>query len=598
MVLVAACGDGATVGGVRDAGVDASIAFDAAVAADATSPDAAFDAAANTPPAISSILDQTTPFAAIGPISFDISDAETSAASLVVTAISSDQDVLPDSNITLSGTHEQRTISITPLAGGSATLTITVDDGTLSAFSSFQLSVTNNEPLAIADSYATVGNTAFTVLAAEGVLANDSDDDLDDITVIADDIVSSMGGSITLASDGSFSYIPPQGAKDIVDTFDYQLTDGFESSVGTASVTISNLVWYVDNMAIEAGDGRSAVPYQTLPEAQVASGTDDIIFVQGENYSTGIALQEGQILVGAAAGLTVDGVEIIAPSLTRPIITDAAASGVRLSERGEIRGLAIEETGGDGITGSAVTSVLIEDVTIRNTSGQGIDLGNTNPSIPVDITIDQTTIVGDSTLSGMPIGIDIQVAGNGGGNASVAITNTSVSQVPVGIFLKTAGTTGNGAGGPNTLTLIENVISDFDDDGIQIEPDDTASTTITLSDNTLDGVDLIAAATPVRGLDLRIRTTVGGSTRLTMQGNEIRDITDLACANIIGSGSNNGGDFTLLVQNNTFSNCAQEGLLIAPDDELQFAATVDGNTMTDNGAPSTFEFVTGTDHRL
>ncbi|MCP4446343.1 MAG: hypothetical protein GY811_13510, partial [Myxococcales bacterium] len=46
------------------------------------------------------------------------------------------------------------------------------------------------------------------------------------------------------------------------------------------------------------------------------------------------------------------------------------------------------------------------------------------------------------------------------------------------------------------------------------------------------------------------------------------------------------------------SNCAQEGLLIAPDDELQFAATVDGNTMTDNGAPSTFEFVTGTDHRL
>lgn len=597
-LILAACGEGATLsGGTPDGSlVDAGLA-DAPLADAEPANDAAIDAAPNSPAVISSIDDQTTQFEPVGPIAFDVSDAETAPAALVVTATSSDQSVLPDASIILGGTDGQRTITLTPQTSGTATVTITVNDGTTNSFRNFLLTVTNLAPTAAADTFATVGNTVITVATAEGVLANDVDDDGDTITAIADSIVSSMGGSVTLSADGSFIYLPPVGVRDSIDTFDYQVTDGFAASTGTASVEISELVWYVDSTAPVTGDGRSTLPVQTLPEAEVASGDNDIIFVAGESYAVGISLKDGQALIGAPTGLTVEGVELIAPSAIRPTITDALGDGVRLAATAEIRGLAIENTAGDGIHGNAVTQTIIDDVTLLNTGGQGIDLGNTNPAGPVEITITGSSIVGISDFSNTPIGIDIQVGGAGGGVAQVLIDDNAIGLVPVGVFLAVSGTTGTGVDGANTLTLTNNTISDFDDDGVQIEPDDTAVSSIVLSNNTIDGIDLLAGATPVRGVDFRVRTSVGGSTALTMQNNIIRD-SELACANLISSGSNNGGDFTALVQGNSFSSCGQEGVLISPDDAVQIFATVDTNTMVGNGAPSTFEFSTGTTHRL
>tara|TARA_R110002073_G_scaffold140253_13_gene291019 strand:+ start:24626 stop:26686 length:2061 start_codon:yes stop_codon:yes gene_type:complete len=596
-LVLAACGEGAIVtGSYPDGSVpDGGAEFDAAVADAGV--DAAHDAAPNTPPTISSIADQSTQFAPLGPILFDVDDAETAAAQLIVTASSSDQAVLPDANIALGGTDAQRSITLTPQAGGSATITITVNDGTTNGFSNFLIEVTNINPTAAADSYATVGNTVIEVVAIDGVLANDSDDDGDTVTAIADTIVSSMGGSVTLSVDGSFLYLPPVGVRDEIDTFDYLLTDGFETSTGTASVAISDLVWYVDSTAPATGDGRSTLPVQTLTEAETASGENDIVFVAGESYDAGISLKNGQFLIGAPTGLTVDGVELIAPSAIRPSITDAAAAGVRLAASTEVRGLAIENTAGDGISGSAVTRAIIDDVTLVNTGGQGIDLGNTNPAVPVVIQITGSSIVGISDFSNTPFGIDIQVGGNGGGSAQVLIDNNAISLVPVGVFLAVGGTTGTGVDGANTLTVTNNTISDFDDDGVQIEPDDTAVTEVVFSNNAIDGLDLLATATPVRGVDFRVRTTIGGATSLTMQNNVISD-TGLACANLISFGAGNAGTFTALVDSNSFTGCGLEGLLISPDKDVEIFATVQSNTMVGNGAPSTFEFATGTAHQL
>ena len=598
-LLLGACGSGATLTGE---GADAGAASDGA-STDAARPDAGTDADSdagpNMPPAISAIDDQSTQFPAIGPIAFDISDAETAPADLVVTATSSDQAVVPDANITLAGTAGQRTIALTPTASGTATITIAVNDGTTNSFGSFLLSVTNQAPTASADSYSAVGNSAIDVAVDSGVLANDTDDDGDTVTAIADSIVSSMGGSVTLASDGSFNYLPPVGLKDSVDSFEYQSTDGFVRSTGVASVSVNNLVWYVDSAAPAVGDGRSTLPFQTLSEAETASGEADILFVNGGSYDTGISLKNDQILLGAPAGLTVDATELIAPAAgARPIMTNATGVGVQLAARGEIRGIAIENTSSDGINGDAVTSVVIGNILVTNAGGQSIDLGNPNPSGPVDIEIRDATLVGRSDFATTPIGIDIQVAGNGGGRAQVAIRDSQIRQVPIGVFIAVAGSTGNGADGPNSIAFSGNTVSDYSVDGVQIEPDDTATTAVTIENNTIDGSDTLAAVTRETGFDFRVRTTTGGSTDLTMQDNTIRDNGTLACANLVSSGSNNGGDFRLLVQNNVFSNCGQSGLLIAPDDAVQLFATVDGNTMIGNGAPSTFEFITGTAHRM
>src|SRR5207248_1125820 len=63
----------------------------------------------------------------------------------------------------------------------------------------------NHPPVANNDSYATNEDTTLTV-AAPGVLANDSDADGDPLTAVL--VSGPSHGTLTLASDGSFSYMP------------------------------------------------------------------------------------------------------------------------------------------------------------------------------------------------------------------------------------------------------------------------------------------------------------------------------------------------------------------------------------------------------
>ena len=95
---------------------------------------------------ITSIADQTPQEdTATGPIAFTIGDAETAAGSLTVIATSSDQTLVPDGNITLSGSGASRAINIMPASnqnGGPATIILTVDDGNTSTQITFAVTVT------------------------------------------------------------------------------------------------------------------------------------------------------------------------------------------------------------------------------------------------------------------------------------------------------------------------------------------------------------------------------------------------------------------------------------------------------------------------
>jgi len=99
----------------------------------------------NTPPTISPISDQAGYVDhAVGPVGFTIGDAETAAANLSLSAVSSDQTLIPNANIVFGGSAANRTVSLTPGAGqqGTAQITITVSDGTNSAQSSFNVMIT------------------------------------------------------------------------------------------------------------------------------------------------------------------------------------------------------------------------------------------------------------------------------------------------------------------------------------------------------------------------------------------------------------------------------------------------------------------------
>ncbi len=101
-------------------------------------------ATANTPPSISSIANQTiTAGASTGPLAFTVSDAQTAAGSLTVSANSSNPTLVPNANISLGGSAANRTVKITaaPNQSGTATVSLQVSDGQATASRSFLVTV-------------------------------------------------------------------------------------------------------------------------------------------------------------------------------------------------------------------------------------------------------------------------------------------------------------------------------------------------------------------------------------------------------------------------------------------------------------------------
>ena len=87
----------------------------------------------NTAPAITGLTpfsavigDPTTPL-----LTFQITDDQTPVDQLVVNVSSSDESIVPDSNLVLGGSGSVRTLSISPVGVGYASLTVTVSDGNM-----------------------------------------------------------------------------------------------------------------------------------------------------------------------------------------------------------------------------------------------------------------------------------------------------------------------------------------------------------------------------------------------------------------------------------------------------------------------------------
>lgn len=104
---------------------------------------------ANNAPVISNVADvAVVEDFGTGPLSFTIDDAETTGGVLAVSAASSNTTLLPQSGITLGGSGLSRTITLTPAANqnGTATVTLNVNDGTLTSSDTFVLTVTPDTP--------------------------------------------------------------------------------------------------------------------------------------------------------------------------------------------------------------------------------------------------------------------------------------------------------------------------------------------------------------------------------------------------------------------------------------------------------------------
>ena len=107
-----------------------------------------------------------------------------------------------------------------------------------SSSSSDTLTVVDDElspPVAANDHGATVVNTALTVPAYQGVLANDTDPNGLSLTTAL--VAGPANGQVTLNADGSYTYTPAAGYSGL-DSFTYQDSDGSLTS-NTATVSLS-----------------------------------------------------------------------------------------------------------------------------------------------------------------------------------------------------------------------------------------------------------------------------------------------------------------------------------------------------------------------
>lgn len=157
------------------------------------------------------------------------------------------------------------------------------------------ITVRNNEPPeADPDSYTTIQDTLLTV-GAPGVLANDSDDWTTPPVITTYDATSVNGGTVTMAPDGSFTYMPASGFTGD-DTFTYTIEDEL-GLTDTATVTI-----HVAAEGMEANDDS----YSALLGETKSFAAGIGVLINDVSSNGGIFVQGAPTTLPTTAGGTVD----------------------------------------------------------------------------------------------------------------------------------------------------------------------------------------------------------------------------------------------------------------------------------------------------
>jgi Big-like domain-containing protein len=394
------------------------------------------------------------------------------------------------------------------------TFTYTLNGGS-SATVSITVTCVNDAPVADDETFSgangAIGNTALIVndpddgapapshpkkTISGDILAGDTDiDGPGPLTVTPGTFATNDGGSVTIESDGDFTFHPAASTSctDASDFFTYTVEDSGspeQTDTGQVTIAIAGCVWYVSNNAA-GNSGTSSAPFDTLVQAETASGANHTVFVfDGDNTSTGYggdgyAMNAGERLIGEHEGLQVDpdgggglGTDTLHPANAgaHPTLTATNADVIDLDDGNELRGLNVDPQGtGGGIAGGA---------------------GDTGGG-----TIDDVNIV-DVGTAGTQAGLELN-----GTTGTFNVTNLVVNNQATGVLLANAGTTDFGSttitstGAPGLSATGTNMgTSTFD--------------AITSSNSTTGGVSLDAmTGTTVFGdgtaTDLSLTTTSG-----------------------------------------------------------------------------------------
>ena len=412
--------------------------------------------------------------------------------------------------------------------------------------------------------FSAIGNTSKTI-ADTSVLSHYAS--LDGIASLNSVVGLGAGtNSSTTLVGGNYIFNPNVGVTGAA-TFKYRVSDGASCTIPdqSADVSISNMVWYVDSSAAAGGDGRSISPFQNFNNVNGAGGVGDsdapndfIYVLKGTGYTSGLALETGQHLIGESVDLIVNSQTLrTATPANVPTITNGAGNGITLASGNTVSGFSVGNVSGTKLIGSSVGTATINNLTL-NGSGAALNINGGNLAVTIDSlssssstnAISLTGVAGSLTANAGAIsgasGADVLISG-GTANFTYAgsINNTSGRSVDIqsrtggtatfsgaitdtanGIFLNSnTGSSINFTGGLNLSTTTNNAFTA------------TGGGTVNATQNNTSIVNTLTTTT---GTALNFSsTTIGGS------GLTFRSISSNGAANGISLVSLGGGSLTV-----------------------------------------------------
>ncbi len=330
---------------------------------DATSNPATVTITVNARPTVSDVPDQvTTDGTALENLPFTVADDETAAGALNITVTSSDQTLIPDDNLTLGGSDENRTLSIAPVASqtGTATITITVTDANGGSVTETFVVTVNGDTDPTIDDISDQVTTEDVPLVDIPFTIGDAETDLDSLTltVSSDNQDLIPDGNIALGGSGANRTITvtPALNQSGTATITVTVTDGAGNTTeDTFLVTVT-----ADNDAPTISDIQDqTTPFNTpiveLP-FQIGDIDNDVAtFVPTATSDNQTLIPDANIVVeGTGADRTITITPVLGQSGTAVItVTVSDGAGGTISDTFEV-------------TVSANTPPTIEDVTDKS----------------------------------------------------------------------------------------------------------------------------------------------------------------------------------------------------------------------------------------
>jgi len=195
-------------------------------------------------------------------------------------------------------------------------------------------SAPNTAPVAVADTYATVQDTAL-VVAAAGVLANDTDAQANPLTAALN--AGPSHGSVSLNANGSFNYMPLAGYTG-ADSFTYHANDGLlDSNIATVSIAVTGVAAVIlVNGSFElnyTGWTTSGNQFIESSAPYVASdGTKLVAFNGGQSTPNGVLSQAFATTAGQTYALAFDAGVLAFNTNSQTLLVSVTGSGSLLAQ--------------------------------------------------------------------------------------------------------------------------------------------------------------------------------------------------------------------------------------------------------------------------